>query len=171
MKNTRVVISLIIIFVCFGMFCGTSNTYAKPKSKEYHIKAAFLLNFIKFIQWPSHAFSDTPTSLTVNILGKDPFNEALDTIENKIVKNKRLVIKRISRIEDIKECQILFVCTPEKEIMSDILAKTKEKPILTVSETNNFFLFLGNVTFIIINSRLRFELNLEADERSGLLIS
>ena len=170
MKNTRVLISLIIIFICYGMFCGTSSTYAKPKNKEYHIKAAFLLNFVKFIQWPAHAFSD-PTSLTICILGNDPFDEALNTIENKIVRDKRLIIKRISRIEDIKGCQILFISTPEKEIMSEILTKTKDKPILTVSETNNFCQSGGIVNFIVVNNKIRFEINVEASKRSDLIIS
>lgn len=171
MKNTRVIISLIIIFVCYGMFCGTSSTYAKPKSKEYHIKAAFLLNFVKFIQWPSHALSDTSTSLNINILGYDPFNEALDTIENKIVKNKKLVIKRISRIEEMKECQILFISTPEKKIMSEILSKIKDRPILTVSETNDFCQSGGIINFIAVNNKIRFEINVEAAKRSDLIIS
>ncbi len=153
------------------MFCSTSDTYAKPKSKEYHIKAAFLLNFVKFIQWPPRAFSDTPSSLTICILGKDPFDEALDTIEDKIVKNKRLIIKRFSRIEDIKECQILFISAPEEKIMSKILSETKDKPILTVSETNNFCQSGGIVNFIAINNKIRFEVNLDAAKRSGLIIS
>ncbi len=153
------------------MFCGTSSTYANPKSKEYHIKAAFLLNFVKFIEWPSDVSSDTSSLLTVYILGNDPFDEALNTIENKIVKEMKLIIRRISRIEDVEDCQILFVSTSEKKNLSEILSKIKDRPILTVAETKNFCQSGGVVNFIIVKGKVRFEINVDAAERSGLKIS
>ncbi len=148
-----------------------SSTYAKPKSKEYHIKAAFLVNFVKFIQWPSHVFSDTSTTLTICILGNDPFDDALDTIEDKIVKDKRLIIKRFSRVEDIKDCQILFICTSEKKKISKILSEIKDSSILTLAETNNFCQSGGIINFVVFNNKIRFEINVDAAKRSGLKIS
>ncbi len=153
------------------MLCGTSSTYAKQKSKEYHIKAAFILNFVKFMEWPSHVSSDTSSLLTVYILGNDPFDEALKTIENKIVKEKKIVIKRSSRIEDVKECQILFISTSEKKKISEILTKIKCRPILTVAESKNFCQSGGVVNFIIVKGKVHFEINVDAAERAGLKIS
>ncbi len=153
------------------MLCGTSSTYAKPKNKEYHIKAAFLLNFVKFMEWPSHISTDTSPLLTICILGNDPFDEALKSIENKIVKEKKLVIKRASRLEDVKECQILFISSSEKKKLSEIFTKIDDRPILTVAETKNFCQSGGVVNFIIVKGKVRFEINVDAAERSGLKIS
>lgn len=170
-KNKITFIILFIFLIYCGMLCGTSSTYAKPKSKEYYVKAAFLLNFVKFIQWPPHVFSDTSSSLTICILGNDPFDEALKTIEDKIVKDNKLVIKRALSIEDIGECQILFICTSEKKKISGILTKIKDRPILTVAETNNFCQSGGVVNFIVVKNKIRFEINADAAKRTGLKIS
>ncbi len=171
MKNSRALFCLTIIFICYGMFCGTSSTYAKQKSNEYRIKAAFLLNFVKFMKWPSHVPSDASSILTICILGNDPFDDALKTIENKIIKEKRIVIKRFSRIEDVKECQILFICTSEKNNLSEILTQIKDRPILTVAETKNFCQSGGVINFRIVKGKVRFEINVDAAERSDLKIS
>ncbi len=171
MKNTRVAISHIIILIFYCMGIGTSISYAEPKNNEYHIKAAFLLNFAKFTEWPSHAFSDTSSSLTLYILGQDPFDEALKTIEDKIVKGRKLVVRKASCIEDIKECHILFISTSEKKNLSEILTKIKDKPILTVAETKNFCQSGVTVNFIVVKNKVRFEINVDAAKRTGLKIS
>ena len=167
-KNKRIFI-IIIILICYSI--GISNSYADQKDKEYHIKAAFLLNFAKFMEWPSHAFSDTSTPLILCILGKDPFDKALKTIEDKIAKERRLVIKKASCIEDMKECHILFISTSEKKNLSVILSKIKGLPILTVAETKNFCQSGGIVNFIVVKNKIRFEINVEAAKRIGLKIS
>ncbi len=171
MKKNRVAFSLIIILICYGIGSGTSNLYAEPKNKEYHIKAAFLLNFAKFMEWPSHIFSDTSSTLTLCILGKDPFDKTLKTIEDKIVKGRRLVIKNASCVEDIKECHILFVSTSEEKNLSEILTKIKDMPILTVAETKNFCQSGGIVNFILAKNKVRFEINVDAAKRTGIKIS
>jgi hypothetical protein len=171
MKKYRVAISLIIILICYSTGIGTSDSYADQKNKEYHIKAAFLLNFAKFMEWPSHAFSDPSTPLTLCILGKDPFGDALKTIEGKIVKERKLVIKRTQSVEDIKECHILFISTSEKENLSDILSRIKDMPILTVAETKNFCQSGGIVNFVLVKNKVRFEINVDAAKRTGLQIS
>jgi hypothetical protein len=171
MKKYRVAISLIIILICYSTGIGTSDSYADQKNKEYHIKAAFLLNFAKFMEWPSHAFSDPSTPLTLCILGKDAFDEALKIIEDKIVKERRLVIKKASCIEDIKESHILFVSTSEKKNLSAILSKINGLPILTVSETKNFCQSGGIVNFVLVKNKVRFEINVDAAKRTGLQIS
>lgn len=123
------------------------------------------------MEWPSQVFPDTSSSLTLYILGKDPFDEALKTIEDKIVKERKLVIKKSLRIEDINECHILFICASEKKKLSEILTKIKDRPILTVAETKNFCQSGGIVNFIVVKNKVRFEINVDAAKRTGLKIS
>ncbi len=170
-KNKRTFIVIIIILICYSTGICTSNSYAERKNKEYHIKAAFLLNFAKFMKWPSQMFSDTSSSLTIYILGKDPFDEALKNIEGKIVKGRKLVVKKALCIEDVKECHILFICTSEKKNLAEVLEKIKNMPILTVAETNNFCQSGGAVNFIVVKKKVRFEINVDVVKRTGLKIS
>ncbi len=170
-KNKRTFIVIIIILICYSTGIGTSNSYADQKSKEYHIKAAFLLNFAKFMEWPSQVLPDSSSSLTLYILGKDPFGEALKTIENKIVKGRKLVVKKASCVEDIKECHILFISNSEKQNMEKILSKINDLPILTVAETRNFCQTGGTINFVVLKNKVRFEINVDAARRKGLNIS
>ncbi len=123
------------------------------------------------MQWPLHAFSDTSTPITLCILGKDPFDKALKTIEDKIVKERRFVIKEASCVEDIKECHILFISTSEKKNLPVILSKVKGLPILTVAESRNFCQSGGIVNFILVKNKVRFEINVDAAKRTGMKIS
>ncbi len=169
-KN-RVVTLIFFLFIFFVMFSDTPSVYAKQKNKEYYVKAAFILNFAKFTKWPSDVFFNSTTTLNLCILGKDPFDEALKTIEGKTVKERKLTITKSSSIDDINECHILFISTSEKDELSEIFLKIKDRPILTVAETGNFCQSGGIVNFIVVKNKVRFEINVDAAKRKGLKIS
>ncbi len=148
------------------------NTQAQDsKPSEYEIKAAFLYNFAKFIDWPVESFKDDASSLTLGILGVDPFGPALDTIKEKTVKGRKLVIKRSRNPEDLKGCHILFVSPLEKENLRPILNVFRESAVLTVSETERFASRGGIINFIRVDNKIHFEINPEAAQRNRLKIS
>ncbi len=156
--------------IYFGMFCGMPTVYAEKKNKEYYVKAAFLLNFTKFVEWPSQALSDTST-ITICILGKDTFGDALKTIEDKVVKKNKLIIKKVSRVEDIGECNILFISKSERKNLSEILIKTKDLSMLTVADMKKFCQSGGMVNLVTVKKKVRMEINVNAAKRAGLKIS
>ncbi len=153
------------------MFCGTPNMYAKEPNKEYYVKAAFLLNFTKFIEWPSQALPDTSSIITICILGEDPYGDALKTIEGKLVRERKLIVKKASSVEDIGECHILYVCKSERKNLSEVLLRTKDMSILTVADMKIFCKSGGIVNFITLKKKVRIEINVEAAKRAGLKIS
>jgi len=141
------------------------------QAREYQIKAAFIYNFFKFIDWPETPLSDTPDTISICILGKDPFGDIFAPIEGKTVKNKKLAIKRVSSPGEIGSCQILFVCPSEQERLGPILASTCGKSILTVSDIKDFARQGGMVGFFSAENTVGFAINLKATERSGLKMS
>ena len=141
------------------------------QAREYKIKAAFMYNFFKFIDWPETPLSDTPDTITICILGKDPFGDIFAPIEGKSVKNKKLVIKRVSSPGEIGSCHILFICPSEQERLGAILAATCGNSILTVSDIKDFARQGGMVGFTSEENTVRFAINLKAAERAGLKIS
>src|SRR5207253_481199 len=89
---------------------------------EYQVKAAFLLNFTKFIDWPADAFENPGAPFTICILGDDPFGSDLDQlVEEETVKGRKLAVERLRRISNPKSCQVLFLSRSEKDV-SKILA-------------------------------------------------
>ncbi len=153
------------------MFCGTPKMYAKELNAEYYVKAAFLLNFTKYVEWPSHVLADSPSLLTICILGEDHFDGALKSIEGEIVKKRKLTIRKATKVEDIGECHILFISSSKKKGLAKILKKTKDMPMLTVSEMGKFCQSGGAINFLTVKKKVRLEINVDAAKRAGLKIS
>jgi len=141
-------------------------------SKEYQIKAVFLFNFAQFVAWPTNAFPDAQTPLTIGVLGDDPFDAFLDeTVQGEKVDGHPLVIQRYRNVEDVKNCQILFISRSESERMEQIFADLKGKNILTVGDMDGFAKNGGVIRFVTEENRIHFRINLEAAKNANLTIS
>ena len=143
---------------------------AADESLEYQVKSAFLLNFTKFIEWPSAAFEVPDSPIAICILGEDPFGATLDQIvAGEVVDNRKIAVVRIKRPPAPKACQVLFLGRPEKEVAG--LLPSLETGVLTVGEGESFLRDGGMIAFIVENRRVRFSANQTAAESAGLKIS
>jgi len=138
---------------------------------EYRVKAAFVYNFAKFIDWPAEAFPNGRAPLALCILGKDPFGVALETIKGKTVKDRKLVIQHLARIEDLERCHILFISASEEKHLERILKTLKGSNVLTIGEVRQFAELGGMIHLTMKENKVRFEINVDAAERAGLKIS
>lgn len=138
---------------------------------EYDVKAAFLYNFAKFVEWPAQTFSSSTSSFTICLAG-DPFQGALArTIRGETLDGKRLTLRRITGPEDEWGCQILYVAASEGQRSREILAIATGAPILTVGETDNFINDGGIVRFVNVGGRIHFQINPDAAARVSLKVS
>jgi hypothetical protein len=138
---------------------------------EYEVKAAFLYNFAKFVQWPADAAS-LGASMRLCILGRDPFGGLLESsLSGKTVGDKPIDIGRVSDARQLNGCQVVFISSSERGQADTILEALSTRPILTVSEIPGFDAMGGMVNFYIEDRRIRFEINPKAAARSGLRIS
>jgi len=139
------------------------------------IKAGFIYNFAKFVEWPSAAFAQPDSPIVIGILGTDPFGNLIDRIiENKRIGARGLVVKRLkwgTDLKDLRECKILFVGASEKAHLDDLVQIVKSLPILTVGETPGFAERGGVIRFVLEDNRVRFEINVEAAHQADLTIS
>ena len=136
---------------------------------EYQVKAAFLLNFTKFIEWPAAAFGNTESPFTICILGNNPFGSALDQIvKDEVVNGRRVTTQYLKQVSAPQTCQILFLNGAGKE--SGTLPGLGPG-LLTVGEGQNFVREGGMIAFVIDNRRVRFEINQTTAERAGLRLS
>lgn len=143
---------------------------ADEPALEYQVKAAFLLNFTKFIEWPPGAFSGAGDPFAICILGKDPFGKALDDIvEGEAVGDHKLTVRRISEVPAPKTCQMLFIAPGEKEVARTL--ETQGPGVLTVGEGEAFARQGGAIAFVIDNRRVRFDINVSAAGRAALKLS
>ena len=166
------IISLFMIMMLYGFSAAALNTDAdKKKLAAYKIKAAYLYNFAKFVEWPAEAFTDPSLPLSICIVGEDPFGDALDTIKDKNVKSRKLEIRQHAGNSELKECHILFISPSEKKNLADILEMTKDRHILTVSDMKKFADHGGMIYMNKAKNKIRLEINHEAAKHSGLNMS
>lgn len=161
------IFSLLALIMACTVVLGRLNTHAQPT--EYEVKAAFLYNFMKFIEWPAESLANT--TIIVGVLGEDPFGTAIDAIQSKTIREKKLIIKRIKSFQDVKDCHILFISSSEKKHLSQIFEALKGLSILTVGDTEEFAQRGVIINFYLKEKKVHFEINVEAARRAGLKIS
>ena len=145
---------------------------ARPDPTEYRLKAAFLLNFARFVEWPPANFSENTTPLAVGILGEDPFGSILDqTLEGEEAQGRGLLVHRGRALEELPPCHVIFICRSEEKDLPEILARLRQRGVLTISEVDGFTEMGGMINFIEENQRIRFEVNQDTAEREALKIS
>jgi hypothetical protein len=156
--------------VCFLL--AASGLHAQRSSPgEYEVKAAYLYNFGKFVQWPSNAPADG-NSFPICVLGRDPFGETLDsTTLGESINTKKIVIKRIASAQEAAGCRILFISSSEEGRLREILRALGSTSVLTVSELPHFTRDGGMVQFVMEANRVRFEVNLAVAESASLVLS
>lgn len=139
---------------------------------EYQVKALFLYNFAKYIQWPPEAFPSSGSPITIGIVGNDNFGSDLPNMVNgKMVDGRPFVIKHLSANDDFQGCQILFISNSESANLGVIFGKVGTLPILTVGEDDSFLANGGIVNFVLKNGNVRLEINLVSSDKARLKIS
>jgi hypothetical protein len=138
---------------------------------EYQVKAAFLLNFGKFVEWPAESFADD-RGLQICVLGEDPFGEALEqTLAGRSVGRREVQPRRVGSPGAARSCEIVFVSRSERARMDEIIATLRGAPVLLVGEVERFARRGGMINFIEVDQKIRFEINEEAAKQAGLRIS
>ena len=145
---------------------------AEPSMTEYQVKALFLLNFTKYVDWPPAAFAGTNATIIIGLYGEDKFGDALKkAVEGKTINGRRLIIQPIEKDGDLGKCHMLFISDSEKDHLGEILDKIKALPVLTVGETDQFMEHGGMINFVIKGGKVRLEINLDAARQAKLEIS
>jgi hypothetical protein len=138
---------------------------------EYQVKAAFLYNFAKFVEWPAETLQGA-SALRVCVFGGDPFGPALPaTLQGKTVQERPVVVARPTTVADMAACHILFVGSSEDHEVPRLLPSLAGSGVLTVGESQEFARQGGMITFHRDGNKVRFEINADAAERAGLRIS
>jgi hypothetical protein len=152
------------------LLSGTSGQ--SPTIGEYQVKAAFLYNFAKFVEWPPIGFRDAAAPLQICVLGRDPFGQELRDITNeKTVNGRRLEVSDVLDVQQARTCHIVFISSSEKARLKQILDGLQGTDALTVGDTKGFAEQGGMINFVLENNRVQFEVNSKAAGQAGLKIS
>ena len=146
-----------------------SSASARAAPSEYELKAAFIYQIARFVEWPPAAQKDAPLQLCV--LGGNPFGAALHTISGKPVGERKIEVALLDMDMDTRKCAMLFVATPAEKHLERIAALARGSGMLTLGDTTGFAQRGAMVNFFPENGKIRFEINTAASRRAGLKIS
>jgi hypothetical protein len=138
-----------------------------PVVTEYHVKAAFLYNFSRFVNWPQ-AIEQT---FRICVIGENPFGDLLDPLIGKSVHDSVLVVEEHSTLENIHECQLAYISPSLEKQIDAVLTELKKHPILTVSDINGFTHAGGMIELNLNGKKVSFAINTNAADTAGLSIS
>ncbi len=138
---------------------------------EYEVKAAFIYNVAKFIEWPEHAISSQNDSLKLCIMGDNPFGTVFKKIEGKQVKNKKFIIELIKSVSSIKECNMLYISKSEEKNLASIINFANNYNVLTISDEAGFEKRGVIINMFISEEMIRFNINMDDAKKAGLKVS
>ena len=136
-------------------------------SKEYQVKAAFLYNFAKFVEWPS-AVNPTGTSpIVIGVFGKNPFGEELEKlVRNKTINEHPVQVRQGQTPEELRSCHLVFVSAAEGKRLPELFAALKGTNVLTVGESGKFGELGGIINFVLEREKLQFEIDGDSASRA-----
>lgn len=164
----------ICLAVCLGTLAlpALAAPAAGAEFSAPQVKAAFLYNFTKFVDWPAAAFSTPDAPLVLGILGPTPVGAAaMQSLADKKVMGRPLEVRLISGIEEAKRCHILFISVTEQPRLAQLIDSLRGSSILTVSDIEHFAERGGSIGLTTVKQKIRFEINIAAAREAGLVVS
>lgn len=165
-RNLRIRNALVLL----GVLVQVSSGLAQPPSAaEYRVKAAYLYNFTKYIEWPPGAFASASAPIVIGILGDDPFGGLLEeTIRGRTSQGRAVTIRRSRRVDDLRDCQIVFISGSENTEIDATLAILAQRKVVTVCDTGPLFDRGVTIRLMVADATVQFEVRLDAAEGLGV---
>lgn len=162
---------VLALAVAVSLMLAPVHVGGSQTASPAEVKAAFLYNFAKFVEWPLEATSGTPT-INVGVWGSDVLGDALRTVvRDKTIGGRGFTVKRPAGIDDLDGLHVLFIGDAEKTRVPDILKRVDGLSVLTVSDIDRFCDMGGTITLFVEDSHVRFDVRLDSAQRSRLKVS
>ncbi len=162
-----------VLLMIAALLCLSPKSNAQSQElTEYQVKAAFIYNFAKFVEWPGDAFTESAAPLRICVLGENPFGQELMRVANgKKIGGHDLLVSNLSEAHQARGCHVLFVSSSERGRIAQVLEATRGASVLTVGEPADFLRHGGIIRFVVDEGKVRFEVNLTASEKARVKIS
>ncbi len=168
-SHSNIVISLLVALSL--ILTGGTSRATETISKEYQLKAAFIYNFAKFVEWPAQKFANADSPIIIGVYGSNPFgDELLNTVKDRKINGRAVQIKAVNNATNARETHLLFVGAGSAGGFGAIKSSLGHG-VLVVGETPQFTNQGGIIIFNLVGDKLRFEINMTNASRSGLKIS
>jgi hypothetical protein len=168
-RAEKITVGIVLVAM---LISGGAPSFARgEQAPEYAVKAAFLYNFAKFVEWPADAFTGPASPIVLFVYGVDPFGDALKSLKGKTANGRPIVVRYAANLGELERCHLLFVSASSMALLPKILQATKSWSVLTVGDVDGFARDGGTINLVNEEQRIGIEINMEAAQRSRLIIS
>ena len=160
------------VLCCLALTAGMASESPPATFKEYQVKAAFLFNFTKFVEWPARKFADGTSPIVIGILGANPFGPELEkAVRGRHINGREVVVQQFESAEAARSAHLLFVSAGSDPSIVNALRVLDGSSVLTVGESDAFTRHGGIITLVLEGDKLGFTINIDSAGRAGLKIS
>ncbi len=161
-----------LLCVALGLTVFLRGACGAEAPTEYQVKAVFVYNFSRFVEWPPQAFTAPDEPFVIGILGSDPFGARLDeAVRGERIDQHPLLVRRFRNLGEIGDCRILYIDRSENAKLQQILAALDHRSTLTVADLDGSSQRGVMIQFTTENNRIRLRINVESARAAGLTIS
>jgi YfiR/HmsC-like len=146
---------------------AAASAAEQKATREYLIKAAFLHDMLQYVKWPQQVGN----SVRMCVLGHDKFAAAWKSVEDKTVGGRSMVVRHMAQISVLSACDVLLIGDSESGRLPEVIAAVADAPVLTVSELPEFAELGGMVCLREVDNKLRFDVNVAAARRAGIVLA
>ena len=145
---------------------------ALPAPSEYQVKAAFLFNFARFVEWPAVTFVSASSPFAVCVFGDDPFGADLDSVvQGETAVGRPMVVRRLREARDASQCQIVFIAGSADHELEALIATLDRRATLTVSDVEGAARRGAMIRMMTVNGRIRLRINIDAVRAAHLTVN
>lgn len=162
-----------LITICLTLLSMSLYAYARGEPTEYEVKAAFIFNFAKFVEWPENVLASNQT-INICFVGKDKTTDALQLLNQREAQGHTLkIIDVTEQLESTlnHQCHILFMSMREKKRQQQWLAKVQHQATLTIADNLDFIKQGGMIGLYTEAQRVQFVVNQSVTQNTGLKLS
>lgn len=151
------------------LMLGAVRSFAQTPSRADQVKAVFLFNFTRFVDWPPASLGAAGEPFVIGVLGPNPFGAYLKAVvSGESVGSHPILVKEFSTAASVSDCHILFINTTA---VAPVVRLLHNRSILTVGNQDNFATSGGIIRFFIQNNKIKLQINLKAAREANLSIS
>lgn len=163
---------LFYVFLFKNLFGPWVCLAQSGRVSEYEVKAAFLYDFARFVDWPPAAVTNDKSPFVLSVVGADPFGSALDaSVKGQHIDQHEIAIRRMARSDDLTICRIAFISRSESKYLPAILDNLKASSTLVIGDAQDFARRGCGIQLYLEDNAVHFSINVDSVQRAHLAIS
>ncbi len=156
------------MLLCIFLVSSCVRAGGSSEGNEYSIKAMFLLNFIKYVEWP---IENTKQTFQIGVVGESEIYDALIMLTAKrSSEGQKVEIKRFDE-KNANSYQMIFISNENHKSVVEIIKKLTAKGILIISENDKCKTRQAGINLFNQDNKIRFEINLANIKSNGMKVS